>query len=68
MRFQLDLDVTLVARALPEAGTVPADAGGVATDVGAVAAQDLELLLEARDVDARHVPLVGELGDDAEES
>ena len=30
------------------------------------AAQDLELLLEARDVDARHVPLVGELGDDAE--
>jgi phospholipid transport system substrate-binding protein len=27
-RFQLDLDVTLVARALPEAGALPANAGG----------------------------------------
>ena len=28
VRFQLDLDVTLVARALPEAGALPANAGG----------------------------------------
>ena len=31
-RFQLDLDVTLVARALPEAGALPANAGGGAAE------------------------------------